>query len=60
RPCVRVRCSILVGGDLLDFIGSKTTYNEKEPRDVVLKLLETVKYMHDRGIVHRDLQVRIL
>ncbi|CAM9538158.1 unnamed protein product, partial [Sphacelaria rigidula] len=48
------------GGDLLDFVGSKTTYNEKEPRDVVLKLLETVKYMHDKGIAHRDLQPKNL
>lgn len=37
----------------------KVVYTEKEARDLVSTLLQAVKYCHDRGIVHRDLKVRL-
>lgn len=44
------------GGELFDRIVKKTVYNEKEARDLVVILLNAIKYMHDRNIVHRDLK----
>ena len=45
------------GGDLFDRIISKSTYNEKEARDLIKLFLETMAYMHDaHGVVHRDLK----
>lgn len=49
----------MTGGELFDRIVQKVVYNEKEARDLVNVLLQAVKYCHDRGIVHRDLKVRM-
>eukprot|EP00339_Tiarina_fusa_P000908 CAMPEP_0116998546 /NCGR_PEP_ID=MMETSP0472-20121206/1577_1 /TAXON_ID=693140 ORGANISM="Tiarina fusus, Strain LIS" /NCGR_SAMPLE_ID=MMETSP0472 /ASSEMBLY_ACC=CAM_ASM_000603 /LENGTH=556 /DNA_ID=CAMNT_0004697725 /DNA_START=11 /DNA_END=1681 /DNA_ORIENTATION=+ len=40
------------GGDLY----TKLPYTEKQAAKIVGKLLSAVKYMHDHGIVHRDLK----
>jgi calcium/calmodulin-dependent protein kinase I len=47
---------LVAGGELFDRIVSKTSYTEKEARDLIKTLLETLAYMHGRGIVHRDLK----
>lgn len=48
---------LVAGGDLFDRIISKTQYTEKEARDLVKMLLETMAYLHHgKGIVHRDLK----
>jgi calcium/calmodulin-dependent protein kinase I len=44
------------GGELLERIAKKHVYNEKEARDVLLALLNAIKYCHDRDVVHRDLK----
>ncbi|OQR99104.1 calcium/calmodulin-dependent protein kinase [Achlya hypogyna] len=44
------------GGELFDRIVEKTYYTEKEARDLVLILLNAIKYCHDRNVVHRDLK----
>ena len=43
----------LEGGELFDRIVKKSYYNEKEARDLVFLLLQTIKYLHDQDIVHR-------
>ncbi len=45
---------LVEGGELFDRIVSKTSYTEKEARDLVKLLLETLAYMHGSGVVHRD------
>lgn len=47
---------LLDGGELFDRIVKKSFYNEKEARDLVLVLLNTIKHLHDKNIVHRDLK----
>lgn len=44
------------GGELFDRIVKKTSYNEKEARDVVRILVDALNYCHSKGIVHRDLK----
>jgi len=46
----------LEGGELFDRIVKKTYYNEKEARDLVVIVLQAIKYCHDRNIIHRDLK----
>jgi len=44
------------GGELFDRIVSKTVYTEKEARDLVRILLETLRYLHSHEVAHRDLK----
>lgn len=46
------------GGELFERIVAKTTYNEKEARDVIRTLLSALSFCHDEAkVVHRDLKV---
>ncbi|KAI1320077.1 hypothetical protein EDD11_002049 [Mortierella claussenii] len=45
------------GGELFDRVKKKGRFTESESRFVFRQLLEGVKYLHDRGIVHRDLKL---
>ncbi len=44
---------LISGGELFDRIVEKNAYSEKEARDLVLILLNALKYCHDRNIAHR-------
>ncbi|OQR83320.1 26S proteasome non-ATPase regulatory subunit [Achlya hypogyna] len=47
---------LVEGGELFDRIVEKEYYTEKECRDLIKILLETIQYCHSLGIVHRDLK----
>jgi serine/threonine protein kinase len=47
---------LVEGGELFDRIVSKAHYTEKEARDLMKNVLETIAYLHKMGIVHRDLK----
>lgn len=47
---------LVEGGELFDRIVSKAHYSEKEARDLIKQILETLDYIHCSGIVHRDLK----
>lgn len=51
--------SRVTGGELFDRIVEKGSYTEKDAADLIRQVLEAVDYMHDQGVVHRDLKVRI-
>eukprot|EP01038_Epipyxis_sp_PR26KG_P008075 gene8075-10938_t len=44
------------GGELFDRIVQRQFYNENEARNLVVILLNAIKYCHDRNVVHRDLK----
>jgi hypothetical protein len=48
---------MLMGGDVATRLSSKNNYNEKDARDLFVSLIETVKFIHQQDIVHRDLKV---
>jgi len=47
---------LLAGGELFDRIVQKTTYSEKEARDLINVLFRAMKYIHDHRVCHRDLK----
>ena len=47
----------VTGGELFDRILEKGQYTERDASEVVRQILDAVAYLHDAGIVHRDLKV---
>lgn len=45
------------GGELFDRIIAKGFYTEKDASKLIQQVLDAVKYLHDIGIIHRDLKV---
>lgn len=50
----------MTGGELFDRIVEKGSYTEKDASGLIRQVLEAVDYMHEQGVVHRDLKVRLL
>lgn len=49
----------VTGGELFDRIVEKGSYTEKDASGLIRQVLEAVDYMHEQGVVHRDLKVFI-
>ena len=47
----------LEGGELLDVLINKGRYTEDDARVIFKQLIEGVRYLHGKGIVHRDLKL---
>ncbi|KAK9704130.1 serine/threonine protein kinase, variant 2 [Basidiobolus ranarum] len=44
------------GGELFDLIQKKQRFSEPEARFIFYQLFQAIKYLHDRGITHRDMK----
>jgi len=51
---------LLEGESLFENVVKKRVYTEKDAANVVLQVARACKYMHDRGIIHRDLKLKNL
>lgn len=49
----------VTGGELFDRIVEKGSYTEKDASGLIRQVLEAVDYMHEQGVVHRDLKVSL-
>ncbi|XP_031334765.1 ribosomal protein S6 kinase 2 beta isoform X1 [Photinus pyralis] len=47
---------LLRGGDLLDYIANKGRLSEREASSILRILVNTVAFLHENGVVHRDLK----
>jgi len=44
------------GGDVFDRLAKRKVYTEKNARDLAFRMLESIKFLHERGIAHRDIK----
>ena len=49
--------SRVTGGELFDRIVAKGSYTEKDASNIMRQVLEATDYIHQQGVVHRDLKV---
>lgn len=47
------------GGELYEEIVKRKTFTEADAATITRQLCEALAYLHERGIVHRDLKVLI-
>ena len=45
------------GGDLLSFVKKRTKLNEKTSRIIFKQLINSLKFIHSKGIIHRDIKL---
>lgn len=50
----------LAGGELFDYVSDNRVFDEAKARVVITDLLHALVYLHDRGIVHRDVKLENL
>lgn len=44
------------GGDVFDKVLKKKRLNEEEAADIMKQLFESLKYLHQKRVIHRDLK----
>jgi len=44
------------GGDVFDRLAKRKVYTEKHARDLAKRMLESIAFLHSKGIAHRDIK----
>eukprot|EP00571_Detonula_confervacea_P007545 CAMPEP_0172318108 /NCGR_PEP_ID=MMETSP1058-20130122/33867_1 /TAXON_ID=83371 /ORGANISM="Detonula confervacea, Strain CCMP 353" /LENGTH=732 /DNA_ID=CAMNT_0013032843 /DNA_START=242 /DNA_END=2440 /DNA_ORIENTATION=+ len=44
------------GGDVFDRLAKRKVYTEKHARDLARRMLESIQFLHEKGIAHRDIK----
>eukprot|EP00976_Prorocentrum_cordatum_P114661 1195879-Prorocentrum_minimum.AAC.4 len=57
---VYIICDLLRGGELLEALIRKGSYTEEDARLIFVQLLTGIQYLHQHGVVHRDLKMENL
>ncbi|KAJ3447706.1 serine/threonine-protein kinase fhke-related [Anaeramoeba flamelloides] len=52
---ILLKLDFVGGGDLFESISTQT-FSEQKSRNVMKKILEALKYMHEKGYAHRDIK----
>ena len=60
EQCYFIVMELMSGGDLFDRIGKKKSYNEKDARDLCIKVLEAVQFCHRKNVAHCDMKPKNL
>ena len=54
-----IHCRV-TGGELFHYLAARDRVSEDEAVEFLLQILEGVKHMHQKNIVHLDLKVRLV
>merc|ERR1712157_545157 len=54
--CIRLVMEVCVGGELYDRVQKLRCFSENESRVAIRNLLDATMYMHNKGVMHRDLK----
>lgn len=49
-----------LGGDLFNFMKTQGEISEDAARFYLTEVVLAIKYLHDKGVLYRDLKVRLL
>mmetsp|Transcript_20399 Transcript_20399/g.28385 ORF Transcript_20399/g.28385 Transcript_20399/m.28385 type:complete len:574 (+) Transcript_20399:317-2038(+) len=60
KDCYFLVMELMAGGDLFDRIGAKKSYTEADARDLCVKMLQAMAYVHSKKIAHCDMKPKNL
>ncbi|KAM3131397.1 hypothetical protein pb186bvf_016469 [Paramecium bursaria] len=50
-------CEMLDGGELFNYMKNNKGYEEKTVANVIYRILQSIQYIHSKGVLHRDIKV---